>query len=214
MGLLLHNLIMGNEISHKKYCCGTPGPAAEQSHPALDLPAAQSTPGAVLRSSASCPAKERSQITATGVQDKEVGRESEIASCSQPAAQVMERTTELQDLGEAQACAEQAEETANKPATTVTTDRQTCAPAQERPATAQRAEGDRGVMTTDFSLQAATKEGARDGEDGVTDQARMERNSVVSKRLCKPSPLCRWLKKLKSPAGKAQVKPNATNSQE
>lgn len=202
MELLLHNLIMGNEISHKKYCCGTPGPAAEQS---------PVTSAAVLRCSGSCPVKERSRIAATGMQDKDVGRESEIASCSQPAAQVMERTTELQDLGEAQACAE---ETAHKPATMVTPDLQTCAPAQERPAIAQQAEGDIGVMTTDLSVQAATEEGARDEGVVVTDQARMERSSMVSKRLCKPSPLCRWLKKLKSPAGKAQVKPDATNSQE
>ena len=177
-----------------------------QENRAVDLPIAQTALRAVLWSRVNHPPKEKSQDTATGMQNKDVGRESEIASSSLPVARIMVRTTELQDLGEAQPSAEQSEETENKPTTMMSPDRQTCAPAQERPATAQQADGDTGV-TTDLPLQTAIETGATDADDVVTDQATVESNSVVRKRpsdkLCKPSPLCRWLKKLKSPTEEA-----------
>ncbi|KAK4809372.1 hypothetical protein QYF61_008924 [Mycteria americana] len=212
---------MGNEISHKRYCCRKSRkferPATVQENTVVDLPVAQTALGAVLWSIVNHPPKEKSQDTATGMKNKDVGRESEITSSSLPVAQIMVRTTELQDLGEAQPSAEQSEETENKPATMMSPDRQTCAPTQERPATAQQAEGDTGV-TTDLPLQTAMETGARDVEDVVTDQATVESNSVVRERptdkLCKPSPLCRWLRKLRSPEEKAKVRPDAITSQE
>lgn len=211
---------MGNEISHKRYCCRRSGkserPTTVQENTAVDLPVAQTALGAVLWSSVNHPPKEKSQDTATGMQNKDVGRESEIASSFLPVAQIMVRTTKLQDLGEAQPSTEQSEETENKP-TTTSPDRQTCTPTQERPESAQPAEGDTGV-TTDLPLQTAVEAGAGDAEDVVTDQATVESNSAVRKRpshkLCKPSPLCRWLKKLKSSAEKAKVEPDAVTSQE
>lgn len=212
---------MGNEISHKRYCCRKSRkfekPVALQDNTAVDLPIAQTVLGAVLWSSVNHPPKDKSQDTAAGMQNKDMGRESEMASSSLHVVRIMVRTTELQDLGEAQPSAEQSEGTENKPATTMGPDRQTSAPTQERPATAQQAEGDAGA-TTDLPLQTTTETGARDAGDVVTDQVTVESNSAVCKRpsdkLCKPSPLCRWLKKLKSPAEKAKVKPDAITSQE
>lgn len=214
-------MIMGNEISHKRYCHRKSRKFEKlvtlQENAAVDLPIAQTVPGAALRSSVNHPPKDKSQDTAAGMQNKDIGRESEMASSSPHVVRIMGRTTELHDLGEAQPSAEQSEDAENKPATTMGPDRQTNAPTQERPATAQQAEGDAGA-TTGLPLQITTETGARDAGDVVTDQATVESNSAVCKRpsdkLCKPSPLCRWLKKLKSPAEKAKVKPDAITSQE
>ena len=211
---------MGNEVSHKRSCCRKSmkfeRPATVQENRAVDLPIAETALGAVLWSSVNHPPKEESQDTATGMKNKDRGRRSEIASSSLPVAQITVRTTELQDLGEARPSAEQFEENENKPTTTTSPDRQTCAPTQERPATAQQAERDT-ELTTDLPLQTATETGARDAEDVVTDQATVESNSIrkrLSDKLCKPSPLCRWLKKLRSPAEKVKEKPDAITSQE
>lgn len=218
MGLLLYVFIMGNEISHKRYCCRKSRKferlATVQDNRAADLPIAQRA----LWSCVNHPPKEKSQDTATGMQNKDGGRESDIASSSLPVAQIIVRSTELQDLGEAQPSAEHSEDTENKPTTTMSPDRQTCAPTQERPAAVQQAKGDTGVTTTDLPLQTTIETGARDAEDEVTDQATVASNSAVCRRpshkLCKPTPLCRWLKRLKSPAEKAKVKPDAITSQE
>lgn len=212
---------MGNEISHKSYCCrksrNFERPATEQKNTAVDLPVARTALEAVLWSSEDRPPEEKPQDIATGMQNKDVGRESEIASSSLPVAQIRVRATELQDLGETQPCTEQSEEAENKLTATMSPDRQTCAPIQERSATVQRDKGDAGV-TTDLPLQTAIETGARDAEDVVADQATVESNSAACKRpsdkLCKPSPLCRWLKKLKSSAEKPKVKADASTSQE
>lgn len=189
-----------------------------QDNTAADLPTAPAALGAVLWSCVNHPPKEKSEDAAAGMQNKDVVKESEEASCSLPVAQIMVRSTELQDLGEAQPSTEQSEEPENKPAATVSPDRQTCAPTQDRPAAAQQAGGDTGVATTDLPLQSSVETRARGTEDAVTDQATVEGNSVVRRRprakLCRPSPLCRWLKRLKSPAEKAKVKPDETTSQE
>lgn len=207
---------MGNEISHERYCCGESGKferlTTEQRTPAADPPTARAAPGAVLWSSENHPPEEKSQDTATGTQNEDVGRENEISSSSLPVAQIMVRTTELQDLGQSQPSAEQPEQTENEPVT-LSPDTQTCAPAQESPAAAQQAEGATGLTITDLPLQTPT--GAGDAEDAVTEQATAEITSVARRRTrCKPSPVCRWLKKLRSPAEKAQVKPKANTSKE
>lgn len=213
---------MGNEISHKRYCCRKSTKferlVTAQENTVADLPVAQRALGAVLWSSVNPPPNEKPQDTATGMQNQAVGRGSEIASSSLPVAQITVRTTELQNLGEVQLSAEQAEETENKPTTTMTPDRQTCAPTQERPAMAQQADGDTGV-TSDLPLQSTTETGARDAEDVLMEQAAATSDSALVRRrpsakLRKPSPLCRWLKKLKSPAEKAEGKPDAIPSQE
>ncbi|OPJ68140.1 hypothetical protein AV530_013669 [Patagioenas fasciata monilis] len=206
---------MGNEISHQRYCRGESGNferlTTEQRTPVADPPVAQAAPGAVLWSSENHPPEEKSQDAVTGMQNEDVERENEIASSSLPVAQIMVRITELQDLGEIQPSAEQSE-TENKPVTP-SPDTQTCAPAQESPAAAQQAEGATGLITVDLPLQTPT--GAGDAEDAVTEQAAVEIASVARRRTrCKPSPVCRWLKKLRSPAEKAQVKPKANTSKE
>lgn len=109
---------------------------------------------------------------------------------------------EQQDRGETQPFVQEPEETETEPAV-VSPDMLMCVPTQERAATAQPAVGE---TKTDLALQAAGEVGDREAEDVVINQAAVEKHSVVHKRpsgkLCKPSPLCRWLKKLKSSAEK------------
>lgn len=194
---------MGNKISHKRYCCrkfrSFKRQATEQGNAAGDLPVAQKALGAVLQSSLP---KEKSQDNATRTQNEDI--ENEIASSleylQKSVEQIAVQTTELQDLDEIQPYTE---ETETKPATMVSPDI-VCAPAEGRAAMPQPASGDVGITKPDVHLQAAVETEARDVKDVVTAQAPVEGNSVVRKRprgkMCKPSPLCRWLKKLKSSA--------------
>lgn len=193
---------MGNKISRKRYCCrkskSFKRQATEQGNTEGDLPVAQKALGAVLQSSLP---KEKSQDNATRTQNEDI--ENEIASSleylQKSVEQIAVQTAELQDLGEIQPYTE---ETETKPATMVSPDT-VCAPAEGRAAMPQPASGDVGVTKPDVHLQAAVETGARDVKDVVTAQAPAEGNLVRKRprgKMCKPSPLCRWLKKLKSSA--------------
>lgn len=194
---------MGNEISHKRYCCrksrNFKRQATEQGNAEGDIPVAPKALGAVLRSNLP---KEKSQDNVKRTQNEDI--ENEIASSlehlQKSVEQIAVQTTELQDLGEIQPYTE---ETETKPATTMSPDT-LCALTQGRAATLQPASGDTGVTKPDVHLQAAVETEARDVKEVVTAQAPVEGNSVVCKRprgkMCKPSPFCRWLKKLKPSA--------------
>ncbi|XP_025927516.1 uncharacterized protein LOC112968940 [Apteryx rowi] len=227
VGLLLCISIMGNEISHKRWCFGncknSERQEAEQGSTEADPPMAQKAPMALLWNSVNHPPEEKPPDTAAGTQNKDTGRESEKASSSlqhvqKPVVRIMVQTTQLQDSAEAQPSAELSQETENKVATLLSPDRQTHAPTRERPATAEPAVGDTRVTKAYLPLRAAAETGARDAQDTATDQATAASNSLVCKRpsdkLCKHSPLCRWLKKLKSSAEKSKAKPDAITSQE
>ncbi|KAJ7413421.1 hypothetical protein BTVI_43594 [Pitangus sulphuratus] len=191
---------MGNEVSHEGYGCRMSRRLkrlpAEQKPTAPDVPLAQPAVGAVLGGRVTHPGREKPQDAAPGMQREDPGGESGTASCSLPEAQRVGRSTELQEFGEA----------GNQPPE-VNPDGQT---AQEGPAAAHQGEGDPEVTTMELPLQPAEEMGAEQGAG--------KSSSVVlrkpSKRVCRPSPLCRWLKKLESPAGKPEVKPGGVTGQE
>lgn len=205
---MLYTLIMGNEISHERYCRRSGKPerqAAEQEKAEGDLSTAQES---LLGSSENLLLKEKSQDAAVEVQNKD--KESEPASSSlqhmqKSVPQTAVQSVELQDHGETQPSVQEPQEAESEPAT-VSPDMLKCAATQERAATAQPAAGGAGVTNTDLALQAAGEVGDGEAEDVVINQAAVEKHSAVckrpSRRLCKPSPLCRWLKKLKSSAEK------------
>lgn len=197
---------MGNEISQERYCRRSGKPerqATEQEKAEADLSTAQKS---LLGSSENPLLKEKSQDAAVGMQNKD--KESETASSSlqhtqKSVSQTAVQSTELQDHGETQPFVQEPQEAETEPAV-MSPDMWTC-PTQERAATAQPAAGDAGVTKTDLALQAAGEVGDGEAEDVVINQAAVEKHSVCkrpSRKLCKPSPLCRWLKKLKSSAEK------------
>lgn len=191
-GLLLYALTMGNDIGHERYCCGESGKlerrATEQKTPAAHGPIAQAAPGAVPCGENGL-AEEKSRDAATGTRNEDVGRENGTASRSLPVAQAVVRT---------------AEETQNEPVSP-RADRRTRAPARGGPAAAQQGEGAAGLTTTDLAgAGGAASEPATAGST----------SAAPGRPRCKPSPVCRWLKKLRSPPEKAQVKPEAITSKE
>lgn len=196
---------MGNEISHERYCRRSGKPErqeAEQEKAEADLSTAQKPlPG----SSENPLPEEKSQDAAVGMQNEDPESETALSSLQHMQKSVLQiavQSTELQDRGETQPLVQEPEETETEPAV-VSPDMLMCVPTQERAATAQPAVGE---TKTDLALQAAGEVGDREAEDVVINQAAVEKHSVVHKRpsgkLCKPSPLCRWLKKLKSSAEK------------
>lgn len=210
---------MGNEVSHKRYCWAKSRQfeklATVQENTGADLSVAQAALGAEPRSSVEHPPKEKLQDT--GMQDQDTGKAAETASSSLPVAQVMVRTAELQALGEAQPSAEQSEEPGDQSSTPVSLDTQACAPAQGSPATALQTAGDAG-SAPGLPLQTATGTGAEGAADVVIEQTALRSSSALRKKprdkLYKPSPLCRWLKQLRSSAENTEVKSEASASQE
>ncbi|XP_015739279.1 uncharacterized protein LOC107324099 [Coturnix japonica] len=197
---------MGNNISHESYCRRSGKPekqAAEQEKAEADPSTAQES---LLGSSENPLPKEKSLDAAVGMQNKETETASSSLQCMQDSVpQAAVQSMEMEDHGETQPPVQEPEVTETEPAI-MTSDMLMCALTQEGAATAQPAAGDAEVTKTDLALQAAGEVGDKEAEDVVTNQAAVEKHSSVYKRssgrLCKPSPLCRWLKKLKSSAEK------------
>lgn len=217
-GFALHTSVMGNEISHRRYSCRKfrrferlRSEERTSVSDMSDVPMAQPARDGGFWGSVTHPENEEPQGAAAGLSSKEQGRKREMASCCPPVAQGMVRSTELQEPGEAQPPAGQAEEAGDNPPT-INPDGKLCAPTQERPARAEPAEGHTEVTKRDFPLQPAVEMGAGEVEAA---QGTVRSSSGLHKSPnTRMSPICRWLKRLKPPAEKPKPKPGAVSSQE
>lgn len=164
-----------------------------------DVPTAQPAQSEGFGGNMSHPENEKPQGAAAELHSQEQGRKREMASCSPPVDQGMVRSTELQELGEA-----------GDDPSAINPDGKT----QERATRAEAAGGHTAVTTQDLPLQPAVEMGA----GGDTEQGTVKSSSGLHRRpntrVCRASPLCRWLRKLKAPAEKPKAKPGTATSQE
>lgn len=187
---------MGNEISHTRNRCRRfERLPAEERTDVPDVPAvprAQPAQPGEFWGSESHPENETTLSDAAGMDSKEQERKREMASCSPPGLLAVVRSSELLVA------------TGDNP------------PAANPGGEAQGAAGGHAeVPRRELPVQPAVEIG-----DGVlqTKQGPVKISSGLhrrpSSRVCRASPLCRWLKKLQTPAEKPQGKPGAGTSQE
>lgn len=178
---------MGNEISHGR-CRRFERLPAEERTDVPDVPAvprAQPAQAGEFWDSESHRENETAPSDAAGMDSKEQERKREMASCSPPGLLAVVRSSEL--LGGTN-------------------------PGGKTQGTAG---GDTEVTRRDIPVQPAVEMGAgalQTKQGMVKSSSGLHRRA--SSRVCRASPLCRWLKKLKTPAEKPQGKPGAGTSQE
>lgn len=198
----LHSLAMGNELSHRRYCRrfrrferlpAEEGPAVPHVPDVPDVPRAQPAQGEGFWGSGSPPEKEEARGAAAGR-----GRKRAMALFCHSGSQGMLRSSELQEAGR------------DPPA--LNPDGKTPALSQGR---AEPAGGHTEGTTGDFPLQPALEMGAGEEESKQgTVKSSSGSHKRASTRQCRASPLCRWLRNLRSPAEKPAAKPGAASSQE
>lgn len=190
-----HTSAMGNELSHRRYCRRfrrferLPAEEGTAVPDVPDVPTAQPAQGEGSGGSGSPP--EKKELPAAGQ-----GRSRAMALCSSHVAWAVLRGSGLQEAGD------------DLPATNP--DGKTPALSQGR---AEAAGGHTEVTTGDLPVQPAVGMAEEDAKQGTVKSSSGSHRRASSTQ-CRASPLCRWLRNLRSPAGKPKAKPGAASSQE